>query len=189
MNDSPGNDEDMVWLHCQASWWAGYLLKVRVHFRGLGGCSLLLLPAPERKVLSASVLSIPAWEQRGRRSASRRWCNLHQEFLTLLLLPLWHKKQWWKPWLCPWLLTASCLFLLGTQTKGSIWQKDVWWESLSCDCCSDKVQAVKTLYPQRKVINYVVLWFLFGEQYFRPRVSFSWETDESGAKPVKASRR
>lgn len=189
MNDSPGNDEDMVWLHCQASWWAGYLLKVRVQFRGLGGFSLLLLPAPERKVLSASVLSIPAWEQRGRRSASRRWCNLHQEFLTLLLLPLWHKKQWWKPWLCPWLLTASCLFLLGTQTKGSIWQKDVWWESPSCDCCSDKVQAVKTLYPQRKVINYVVLWFLFGEQYFRPCVSFSWETDESGAKPVKASRR
>lgn len=171
----------MVQPHCQASWWAEYLLKVWVQFWGLGGCGLFL-PAPERKVLGTSGLSVPAWEQRGRR-----WYNLPLEFLTWLL-SLWRKKQWRKPWLCYWLLTASCLFPPSTQTTGNIWQNDVWWESLSCDSCSDKVQPVKTLYPQKKVINYVVLWFLFAEQYFRPWVSFSWETDEHCAKPVKASR-
>lgn len=157
MNESPGSNENMVQPCCHAMWWAEYLLKVCVQFWGLGGCGLFFL-APERKVLSTSGLFIPAQEQRGRR-----WYNLHFEFLTWLLLSFWHKKQWRKPWLCSWLLTTSCLFPPSTQTKGNIWQKEVWWESLSCDSCSDKVQAVKTLYPQRKVINYVVLWFLFAD--------------------------
>lgn len=165
MNESPGSNENMVQPHYQARWWAEYVLKVCVQFWGLGGCGLFL-PAPERRILSTSSLSIPAWEQR-----ARQWFNLHLELLTWLLLSLWHKKQWRKPWLCCWLLTASCLFPPSTRTKGNIWQKEVWWESLSCDSCSDKMRAVKTLYPQRKVINYVVLWFLFAEQYFRPWVS------------------
>lgn len=188
MNDSPRNDEDVDHPHHQAGCWARYLHRCCAQLWGLGGCGLLLVPASKRKVPSASLLSTQA--QRGRRSVSHRWCNLHLDILTQLL-PLWHKKEWWKPWLCPRLLMASRLFLLlGTQTKASILRKKgVWWESPSCDCCSDKVQAVKTIYPQRKAINYLVLWFLFGEQYFRPCVSSSWETDETGAKPLKASRR
>lgn len=107
------------------------------------------------KFLVLLISSLLPKSRRGRRPVNDRQCNhritefLHLEFLIWTLLPLWHKEQWQKPWLPFLFWTASCFFLLGTQ-RGTFWQKDVWWESLPWDCCSDTVQTVETLYSQRK---------------------------------------
>lgn len=118
------------------------------------------------KFLVLLISSLLPKSRRGRRPVNDRQCNLHLEFLIWSLLPLWHKEQWQKPWLPLLFWTASCLFLLGTH-RGTFWQKDVWWESLPCDCCSDTVQTVETLYSQRKFINYVVFWFPLWKTVFQ----------------------